>query len=93
MLDTFLYYRQVFADDVIPSAKGFEPSKNILQWAKKNKGNISVSKDPIDAVSSADCVITDKWISMGDKISKKKKKKTLRLYQVKIGRASCRERV
>lgn len=66
----------------IACPKGFEPNKNILQWAKKNKGNISVTKDTIDAVSSADCVITDKWISMGDKINKKKKKKTLRLYQV-----------
>jgi ornithine carbamoyltransferase len=66
----------------IACPKRFEPSKNILQWAKKNKGNISVTKDPIDAVRSADCVITDKWISMSDKINKKKKKKTLKLYQV-----------
>jgi ornithine carbamoyltransferase len=33
-------------------------------------------------VRSADCVITDKWISMGDKINKKKKKKALKFYQV-----------
>ena len=31
----------------IACPKGFEPSKDILQWAKKNKGNISVRKDPI----------------------------------------------
>ena len=62
--------------------RGFEPSKDILQWAKRNKGNISVTKDSIDAVSSADCVITDKWISMSDKINKKKKKKALKPYQV-----------
>ena len=66
----------------IACPKGFEPSKDILQWAKKNKGNISVTKDFIKAVNSADCVITDKWISMGDKINKKKKKKALRPYQV-----------
>ena len=66
----------------IACPKGFEPNKDILQWAKKNKGNISVSKDPIDAVSSADCVITDKWISMADKINKKNKKKLLKPYQV-----------
>ena len=66
----------------IACPKGFEPNKDILQWAKKNKGNISVTNDPIDTVRSADCVITDKWISMSDKINKKKKKKTLRLYQV-----------
>ena len=66
----------------IACPKGFEPSKNILQWAKKNKGNISVTRNSINAVSSADCVITDKWISMSDKIDKKKKKKALKPYQV-----------
>ena len=52
------------------------------EFAKKNKGNISVTNDPIDTVRSADCVITDKWISMGDKINEKKKKKALKPYQV-----------
>jgi ornithine carbamoyltransferase len=60
----------------------YEPNKNILQWAKKNKGNISVIKDPIKAASSADCIMTDKWISMGDKTNKNKKKKALKPYQV-----------
>ena len=34
------------------------------------------------AVNSADCVMTDKWISMRDKGNKKKKKKILKPYQV-----------
>ena len=66
----------------IASPKGYEPNKNILQWAKKNNGNIILTKDPIKAASSADCVMTDKWISMGDKINKNKKKKALKAYQV-----------
>jgi len=66
----------------IASPKGYEPNKNILQWAKKNKGNILVTKDPIKAATSVDCIMTDKWISMGEKINKKKKKKALKLYQV-----------
>ena len=66
----------------IASPKGYEPNKNILQWAKKNKGNVLVTKNPIEAVSSVDCVMTDKWISMGDKTNKSKKKKALRSYQV-----------
>ena len=73
----------------IACPKGFEPNKNILQWAKKNKGNISVTKDPIDAVSSADCVITDKWISMSDKINKKKKKKTLNNAFLYVNSIQC----
>jgi len=66
----------------IACPKNYKPKKNILQWAKKNKGNISVIKDPMKAVSSADCVMTDKWISMSDKTNKNKKKKALKPYQV-----------
>ena len=66
----------------IASPKDYEPNKNILQWAKKNNGNILVTKDPIKAASSADCVMTDKWISIGDKANKNKKKKALKAYQV-----------
>ena len=66
----------------IACPKSYEPNKNILQWAKKNKGNILVTKDPNKAASLADCVMTDKFISMGDKVNKKKKKKLLKPYQV-----------
>ena len=66
----------------IASPKGYEPNKKILQWAKKNNGNILLTKDPVEAVNSADCVMTDKWISMGDKTNKNKKKKILKPYQV-----------
>jgi len=66
----------------IACPKGYEPNKKILQWAKKNKGNISVTKNPIEAASLADCIMTDKWISMGDKSNKNKKKKALKPYQV-----------
>ena len=66
----------------IASPKGYGPNQNILQWAKKNSGNILLTKDPIQAASDADCVMTDKWISMGDKINKNKKKKALKFYQV-----------
>jgi ornithine carbamoyltransferase len=62
--------------------KEYEPNKNILKWAKKNNGNILVTKNPIEAANGADCIMTDKWISMGDKINKSKKKKALKAYQV-----------
>ena len=66
----------------IASPKNYQPNKNIVSWAKKNNGNISITEDPIKAVRFADCVMTDKWISMGDKINKEKKKKILKPYQV-----------
>ncbi|MDC0976982.1 ornithine carbamoyltransferase [Pelagibacteraceae bacterium] len=60
----------------------YKPSKNMLVWAKKNKANITVTKNSRDAVKDADCIMTDKWISMNDKVDKKKKKKMLKPYQV-----------
>ena len=41
-----------------------------------------LTKDPLKAASDADCIMTDKWISMGEKINKVKKKKSLKPYQV-----------
>ncbi len=66
----------------IASPKEYEPNKNILQWAKKNNGKILLTKDPFLAAKSVDCVMTDKWISMGEKANKNKKKKILKPYQV-----------
>ena len=58
------------------------PDKKIIQWAKSKKANIIITKNPKEAVNLADCVMTDKWISMSDKVNKKKKKKLLKPYQV-----------
>ena len=55
--------------------------KKFLNGQKK-KAKILITKDPKEAASLADCVMTDKWISMGDKVNKKKKKKLLKPYQV-----------
>ena len=60
----------------------YKPNKNIIAWAKKNKANITITKNPNDAVKNADCVMTDKWVSMNDKVDKKKKKQILKSYQV-----------
>jgi len=60
----------------------YKPSKNIMLWAKKNKANITITKSPAEAVKNVDCVMTDKWVSMNDKVDKKKKKKILKNFQV-----------
>ena len=66
----------------IACPKKFLPNKKIVKWAKSKKAKILITKNPKEAVNQADCVMTDKWISMGDKLNKKKKKKLLRPYQV-----------
>jgi len=60
----------------------YKPNKNIMIWAKKNKANITITKKPDAAVRNVDCIMTDKWISMNDKVDKKKKKEILKSYQV-----------
>ena len=66
----------------IASPKKLKPNKKIIEWAKKKKAKIILTKNPKIAAESADCIMTDKWISMGDKVNKKKKKKLLKPYQV-----------
>ena len=66
----------------IACPKNFEPNKKIIQWAKNKKAKISITRDPKEAAKEASAVMTDKWISMGDKVNKNKKKKILKPYQV-----------
>ena len=66
----------------IACPKKLEPNKKIVKWAKDKKANILITKDPKEAAEDASAVITDKWISMGDDVNKKKKKKLLKPYQV-----------
>ena len=62
--------------------KKYAPNKTILNWSKKNKVNLIVTNKPNEAIKDSDCVMTDKWISMNDKVNKKVKKQILKPYQV-----------
>jgi ornithine carbamoyltransferase len=42
------------------------PSGDLVAWAKANGATIKVTRDAYEAVSGADAVITDCWVSMGD---------------------------
>ena len=44
-----------------------KPKKWLLDWIKSSGAAIQVGADPEKAVKGADCVITDTWVSMGDK--------------------------
>ncbi len=66
----------------IASPEKYKPNKNILNWAKKNKADLIITKKPEEAVKDSDCVMTDKWVSMNDKVNKNQKKKDLKKYQV-----------
>ena len=69
-------------DLAIASPKKLLPDKKILKWAENKNKKILITQDPKEAVNLADCVMTDKWISMSDKSNKKQKRKLLKPYQV-----------
>ncbi len=50
----------------IASPATLRPPAELFQWAADNGGVVSVGGDPQAAVSGADCVVTDTWVSMGD---------------------------
>ena len=60
----------------------YKPKSSIMKLAKKNNIKIQVTQNPKEAVENADCVMTDKWVSMNDKVNKKLKKKNLKKFQV-----------
>jgi len=66
----------------IACPKKYQPNKKIISEAKKNNCKLLITEDPFEAAEGADCVMTDKWISMSDKGDKKKKKKILKKFQV-----------
>jgi ornithine carbamoyltransferase len=41
------------------------PSAEAVAWARGRGATIVLTTDPLDAVSGADCVLTDTWLSMG----------------------------
>jgi len=45
--------------------EGSEPVDRFAEWTKNNGGRVTFTKDPGEAVDSADCVVTDTWVSMG----------------------------
>ena len=61
--------------------RDYYPLKQVIDWAKNNNGKITITENPIEAVKGADCVITDTFISMGDK-DINKRLKDLSPYQV-----------
>jgi ornithine carbamoyltransferase len=58
-----------------------KPKKWLLDWVKGSGAAIRVGTDPEEAVKGADCVVTDTWVSMGDKASKLRHN-LLKRYQV-----------
>jgi ornithine carbamoyltransferase len=59
----------------------FAPSKLLRDWIRTSNAPVSLGTDPKAAVRDADCVVTDTWVSMGDKEGEHRHA-MLRPYQV-----------
>ena len=42
------------------------PPAEVLAWAARERGRITLTGDPEEAVAGADCVVTDVWLSVND---------------------------
>jgi ornithine carbamoyltransferase len=67
--------------------KGYEPAKEVLdlasKMAKASGGSVTVTADPLEAVSDADCVMTDTFVSMGfEKEQQQRQKAFMPKYRV-----------
>ncbi|MFL6796732.1 MAG: ornithine carbamoyltransferase [Xanthobacteraceae bacterium] len=57
------------------------PQKWLTDWVKQSGADIKLGSDPEEAVRGADAVVTDTWVSMGDKDGERRHN-LLRRYQV-----------
>ena len=69
----------------IASPKNYHPSKKFIQLINHNRKLINIFADPKKAIVNADVVMTDKFISLNDKVDQKKKKKSFKGFQVNKG--------
>jgi ornithine carbamoyltransferase len=58
-----------------------KPDKAVLDWLKRETGNVVVTEDPVKAVRGVDCVVTDTWVSMGQ-TDAARRKQLLKPYTV-----------
>lgn len=69
--------------------KNYLPSKKVLDWASQENGKIKIFHDPKKGVENVDCIMSDKWVSMGDTGNTKQKKKDLQDFQVNQQLLKC----
>jgi ornithine carbamoyltransferase len=53
------------------------PEPAVIEWARREGGDIELSDDAAAAVAGADCVVTDTWVSMGQEQDDVRRRKQL----------------
>jgi ornithine carbamoyltransferase len=65
----------------IASPPELAPKPALLKWAKENGAELKVTTDAETAAEGSDCIVTDTWVSMGDR-ERERRHNLLRPYQV-----------
>jgi len=68
----------------IACPKDYQPNKALISWIKKKKGKVKIFNKKELAVKNCDVVMTDKIISLNDRVNKKKKLKSFKNFKVDI---------
>ena len=55
-----------------PEELSLDPA--LLEWVKREGGSVEITSSPGEAVDGADAIVTDVWVSMGDKDIEKRMK-------------------
>jgi ornithine carbamoyltransferase len=51
----------------VATPEELQPKAELVEWARANKADLRLMRDPDAAVEGSDCVVADAWVSMGDK--------------------------
>ena len=70
----------------VAGPEGYHPRADIVEDARRiaaeTGGSVTILTDPVDAVTGADAVITDTWVSMGHEDEKAERIETFGAYRV-----------
>jgi ornithine carbamoyltransferase len=56
----------------VATPKEHGPRPALRDWARQSGAAVTFLRDPEEAVTGADCIVTDTWVSMGDRDGKKR---------------------
>jgi len=66
----------------IACPKNYSPDNKFFSWVKRNNKYVLVYNDPFKAARDVDVIMTDKVISLNDKVNKKKKIKDFKKFKI-----------
>ena len=66
----------------IACPKNYSPNNKFFSWVKRNNKYVLLYNDPLKAAKDADVIMSDKVISLNDKVNKKKKINDFKKFKI-----------